>query len=165
MSLRGTADQNNLSIISKGYGLVIWKSSLRWKPESIAVATTWKYWIPAFAGMTWKYIFWFFLLKKWCYELYIIHGCARRGVSGALFPKSALCGAEFPLKGFYSEKLQVILIGRHATDGREPRQIRKEAAISDAVCVADWSRSISWLMFFWKRFDRGCATILKMSCL
>jgi len=33
--------------------------------------------------------------------------------------------------------LQVILIGRHATDGREPRQIRKEAAISDTVCVVD----------------------------
>ena len=26
--------------------------------------------------------------------------------------------------------------GRRATDGREPRQVRKEAAISDAVCVA-----------------------------
>jgi len=27
-------------------------------------------------------------------------GCARRGASGALFPKSASCGAESPLKGF-----------------------------------------------------------------
>jgi hypothetical protein len=25
--------------------------------------------------------------------------------------------------------------GRHATDGHEPRQVRKEAAISDAGCV------------------------------
>ena len=30
---------------------------------------------------------------------YAIRGCARRGVSGALCPKSALCGAEFPPKG------------------------------------------------------------------
>jgi len=27
------------------------------------------------------------------------HGCARWGASGALFPKSASCGAESPLKG------------------------------------------------------------------
>jgi len=26
-------------------------------------------------------------------------GCARRGASGALCPKSALCGAEFPPEG------------------------------------------------------------------
>ena len=31
--------------------------------------------------------------------------------------------------------------GRRATGGHEPRQIRKEAAISDAVCVVDRSRS------------------------
>jgi hypothetical protein len=33
------------------------------------------------------------------------------------------------------------LIGRHATDGHEPRQVRKEAAISDAVRVVGRSRS------------------------
>ena len=32
---------------------------------------------------------------------------------------------------------RAILIGHRATDGHEPRQVRKEAAISDAVCVAD----------------------------
>jgi len=32
--------------------------------------------------------------------------------------------------------------GRRATGGHEPRQIRKEAAISDAVCVVDRSRSL-----------------------
>ncbi|GEM_PF-6401989 len=35
----------------------------------------------------------------------------------------------------------VMLTGRRATDGREPRQVRKEAAISDAVCVVERSRS------------------------
>ena len=46
-----------------------------------------------------------FSLEKMMLWIIIIYGCARRGASGALFPKSALCGAEFPLKGFYSEKL------------------------------------------------------------
>jgi len=36
----------------------------------------------------------------------------------------------------------VMLTGRRATDGREPRQVRKEAAISDAVCVVERSRSV-----------------------
>lgn len=35
------------------------------------------------------------------------------------------------------------LIGRCVTEGHEPRQIRKEAAISDIICVADRSRSES----------------------
>ena len=64
-------------------------------------------------------------------------GCARQGVSGALVPKSALCGAEFPLEGLFSEIWQVIPAGLRATDGHEPRQVRKEAAISDTVCVVD----------------------------
>ena len=32
---------------------------------------------------------------------------------------------------------RTISIGHRATDGHEPRQVRKEAAISDAVCVVD----------------------------
>ena len=47
-----------------------------------------------------------------------------------------------PAQGSYTWGPQAILIGRHATDGHEPRQIRKEAAISDAVCVVDWSQSV-----------------------
>jgi hypothetical protein len=35
---------------------------------------------------------------------------------------------------------QIVLAGRHATDPHEPRQVRKEAAISDVVCVVDRSR-------------------------
>ncbi len=38
-------------------------------------------------------------------------------------------------------QIPAALIGRRATDTREPCQIRKEAAISDGVCVADRSRS------------------------
>ena len=34
-------------------------------------------------------------------------------------------------------EIKIILTGHHATDGHEPRQIRKEAAISDAGCVVD----------------------------
>ncbi len=32
-------------------------------------------------------------------------------------------------------EIKIILAGHHATDGHEPRQVRKEAAISDAGCV------------------------------
>ena len=37
--------------------------------------------------------------------------------------------------------LWIILIGRLVTEGHEPRQVRKEAAISDLFCVVDRSRS------------------------
>ena len=50
------------------------------------------------------------------------------------------------LKGC-SRNLGLSLIGRHATDGYEPRQVRKEAAISNAVCVVDRSRSRRWSLF------------------
>ena len=43
----------------------------------------------------------FFNLNFLLIDYIYIYGCARRGASGALFPKSASCGAEFPLKGFY----------------------------------------------------------------
>ena len=36
-----------------------------------------------------------------------------------------------------------ILAGRRVTEGHEPRQVRKEAAISDIICVVDRSRSCS----------------------
>ena len=38
----------------------------------------------------------------------------------------------------------LILIGRLVTEGHEPRQIRKEAAISDLFCVVDRSRSCNF---------------------
>ena len=60
MPLRSTVTENNLSIISRGYDLVIWKLSLRWKPESRNSVTNWKKWIPAFVGMA----------KKWCFSTF-----------------------------------------------------------------------------------------------
>ncbi len=38
-----------------------------------------------------------------------------------------------------------ILAGRRVTEGHEPRQVRKEAAISDIICVVDRSRSCNSL--------------------
>lgn len=55
-------------------------------------------------------------------------------------------------------KLPNASIGRRATDGREPRQIRKEAAISDSGCVADRSRSKSGRQLQ-SRFKRECTAI------
>ena len=92
-------------------------------------------------------------------------GCARRGASGALFPKSALCGAESPLEDWKLKSQEAILTGRRATDGHEPRQIRKEAAIRDAVCVVDRFRSYMWSADFGKRFNRGCTTNPPKTCL
>ena len=66
-------------------------------------------------------------------------GCARRGDRGALYPKTSLCGAEFLLEEFCFFSASEIT-GRRATDNREPRQIWKEAAISENVCVMDRSR-------------------------
>lgn len=48
-----------------------------------------------------------------------------------------------------------ILTDRRATDGYEPRQVRKEAAISNAVCVTDRSRSYIWRMCFRKDSIEG----------
>ena len=44
-------------------------------------------------------------LKKFILGINSKSGCARRGVSGALYPKSASCGAESPLKGFIRDGL------------------------------------------------------------
>lgn len=54
-------------------------------------------------------------------------------------------------------RIPAALIGRRATDTREPCQVRKEAAISDGVCVADRSRSdCGGLMG--EDSTRGCTT-------
>ena len=54
--------------------------------------------------------------------------------------------------------IPVVLIGRRATDTHEPCQVRKEAAISDGVCVADRSRSVYGALKG-KGSTRGCTTI------
>ena len=45
----------------------------------------------------------FFILNFFLIDYILSNGCARWGASGALFPKSALCGAEFPLEGLNLE--------------------------------------------------------------
>ena len=45
--------------------------------------------------------------------------------------------------------------GRRATDGHEPRQVRKEAAISDAVCVVDRYRPLERRLTFSKNSMAG----------
>jgi len=47
-------------------------------------------------------------LKKFFIDYIHDNGCARRGASGALFPKSASCGAEFPLKDLNLEAYRPI---------------------------------------------------------
>jgi hypothetical protein len=49
-----------------------------------------------------------FTLKKFFIDYIHNNGCARRGASGALFPKSASCGVEFPLKGSILEAYRPI---------------------------------------------------------
>ncbi len=49
-------------------------------------------------------------------------------------------GLNPPLRVIFPRR--AILTGRRATDTREPCQVRKEAAISDGVCVTDRSRSV-----------------------
>jgi hypothetical protein len=51
-----------------------------------------------------------------------------------------------PPRRVFPSRSETILTGRHATGGREPRQVRKEAAISDSGCVVDRSRSCLWFL-------------------
>ena len=64
-------------------------------------------------------------------------GRARRGDSGALYPQSAIAGLNSCLElTLVSLVLSVVLrIRPCATVSCEPRQVRKEAAVSSAFCV------------------------------
>ncbi len=68
-------------------------------------------------------------------------GCAKREVSGVLYPKSAYAGLN-SLSSSCRKIAQSHQAGRHATDGYEPRQVRKEAAVNNAVCVVEMFRPI-----------------------
>lgn len=49
------------------------------------------------------------------------------------------------------------LTGHRGTDGHEPRQVRKEAAISDAgLCRGPFP--VMQMLVFQNKFDRGCTT-------
>ncbi len=91
--------------------------------------------------------------------LYFITGCARRGASGALFPKSALCGAEFPLKGFTT--------GWKAGHYDRPPCNRRSWISSGPEGSSDKWCGLCRGLFpifimaacFRKKFDSGCTTI------
>jgi len=69
---------------------------------------------------------------------------AKWGGSGSLFPKSALCGAEFPQEGIFRRRKGssgMLRSGPRATAALEPRQVRKEAAVRGDMLVC---RGIIW---------------------
>ena len=74
------------------------------------------------------------LEKKSQWSMVVSEGATsgnRRLPASTPSPCQALTGhAKGPSKGS-----RIHPAGRHATDGHEPRQVRKEAAISDAGCV------------------------------
>ncbi len=73
---------------------------------------------------------------KSCSLEYYIDGRARRGASGALYPKSAIAGLKSALEGQgfrYCLGQVVLKVGSRAADSREPGQVREEAAISGVV--------------------------------
>ena len=60
-------------------------------------------------------------------------GRARRGVSGALYPQSAIAGLNSPPRGRVigsAPDAPALTTGSRAARAREPRQVRKEAAVS-----------------------------------
>ncbi len=60
-------------------------------------------------------------------------GRARRGVSGALYPQSAIAGSNSPPRGRgvgSAPSALALTIGSHAARVCEPRQVRKEAAVN-----------------------------------
>src|SRR5213082_1514648 len=61
---------------------------------------------------------------------------ARRGISGALNPQSALAGPNPRPRGWASgpvRRTEASMAGSRAVDAREPGQVREEAALSDTA--------------------------------
>ena len=91
----------------------------------------------------------------------IAAGRARRGTSGALYPQSATAGLNSrsrPTSLRLPRDRPTLRVGSHAAKVREPRQVRKEAAVSDRLRVpwgdlagAGRSSRVRWLSF-----DAGC---------
>jgi len=90
-------------------------------------------------------------------------GRARWGTSGALHPQSATAGLNprpRPISLRLPRHRPTLRVGSHAARVREPRQVRKEAAVSDRLRVpwgdlagAGRSARVRWLSF-----DTGCTT-------
>jgi hypothetical protein len=70
------------------------------------------------------------LEKKSQWSMVVVEGATPQGSAGCLRVHLTPCQAKGSSKGS-----RIPPAGRHATDGHEPRQVRKEAAISDAGCV------------------------------
>lgn len=83
-----------------------------------------------------------FFLEKFIYNSYSVRMVVLSGELAVPCSRNPLMRGRILSLGS-NLKLPNASIGRRATDGREPRQIRKEAAISDSGCVADRSRSKS----------------------
>ena len=91
-----------------------------------------------------KGISYLFVLEKQPLFLYIASLVVLGGELAVPYTRNPLyAGLNSPSR-MNSELNKTIQIGRHATDGREPRQVRKEAAISGAGCVVDRSRFCIW---------------------
>src|SRR5918996_1766365 len=68
----------------------------------------------------------------------IAAGRARRGTSGALHPQSATAGLNSRsrrLPPVHRRRGPTLRVGSHAAEAREPRQVRKEAAVSERLRV------------------------------
>jgi len=74
--------------------------------------------------------------------------------------RNPLSGVEFPPEGIGGDlhcRLASGRTGHHVTDGCEPRQVRKEAAVSTAVCVVVHSGECSEVLGLQAPvFDGGC---------
>lgn len=77
-----------------------------------------------------------FLLEKKYYGrmLWVSDGGARLGASSG----APSLRKTTPHPGVLGRVAWIDPAGRHATGGHEPRQVRKEAAISGSGCVVDW---------------------------
>jgi len=68
----------------------------------------------------------------------IVSGRAKRGTSGALYPRAAIAGlksdSRFCFFGTVPVKV-VMKAGSCAAEGYKPRQVRKEAAVSSCLRV------------------------------
>ena len=90
-------------------------------------------------------------------------GRARRGTSGALHPQSATAGLN-PRPRPSSLRLPrdrpTLKVGSHAAKVREPRQVRKEAAVSDRLRVpwGDLAGAGRSSRCGWLAIDAGCTT-------
>ncbi len=79
------------------------------------------------------------------------------------FSRNPLHAGLNPPRRIFFEDRQAIPAGFCATDGHEPRQVRKEAAINDAVCVVEGPGPFC-ASFLQTRFDWGCTTSRSFSC-